>query len=154
MIKKGTKIKYSKDVRLKLEAAAAFDATWEEIAFYAGISKQTLYTWMKDDPKLKERLDALRLNPVLSARKTVVESLKDPVFAFKYLSKKKRDEFGDEAEIAAHATATAADGTSVDLTLRVKKYEDEPTGTSDNRGDAGTVPAPAPAKPKRPAKAS
>jgi hypothetical protein len=149
----GSHPKLTPAVRKKLEDAAALDATWEEIALYADISKPTLYDWMATVPGLKDRLNDLRNRPVLKARNTVIKALDDPHYAFRYLSKKKRAEFGDDEEVKASVTATAADGTSVDLTLRVRKYEDP--DTDDGRGaGAPAAPAKPAAKPRRPAKAS
>lgn len=82
----------------KLEEAFALDATVQEACFYAGISTVTYYDWVKQDPGLANRLDALRNKPVLKARKTVVDSLGNPDFAFKYLERKRKDEFSPRVE--------------------------------------------------------
>lgn len=83
----------------KLEEAFAMDATVEEACFYAGISRQAYYEWIKESPELGDRFEALRNNPVLKARKTVVESLNNPDYAFRYLERKKKDEFAVKTEI-------------------------------------------------------
>ena len=49
-------------VRKKMEEATALDATVEEVCFYAGISKDTYYKWIKKDKKLSDDLTALRNN--------------------------------------------------------------------------------------------
>jgi len=81
----------------KLEEAFALDCTVEEAAFYAGITKQTLYNWMKSFPDLKERFYELKNHPVILARTTVVAALqKSPMVALEYLRKKRKDEFGHD----------------------------------------------------------
>lgn len=77
----------------KLEEACALDCSIREICFYVGISIQTYYDWKAKYPKLFERLDALRMKPILKARKAVENSLSDPDKAFQYLGAKMKDEF-------------------------------------------------------------
>lgn len=92
-------VKLTPEVRAKLEEAAALDCTWEEMAFYAGISKSSLYNWLGCVEGLKERLDELKLNPFLRARKSVIEGLENnPEFSLKYLERKKKDEFSMRME--------------------------------------------------------
>jgi hypothetical protein len=83
----------------KLEEAFAIDATVEEACFYAGISRQTYYEWIKDDPKLADRMEAMRNRPVLKARKTVVDALTDPDHAKWYLERKSKKEFSSRTEL-------------------------------------------------------
>lgn len=79
----------------KLEEVFAIDGTVQEACFYADISKQTYYNWLEKRPELVDRFEALRERPVLKARQTVVKSLDDPEYAFKYLEKKRKNEFGN-----------------------------------------------------------
>jgi len=90
---------YNKEEKVNLlRQAFAMDTTIEEAVFFAGISKQTLYDWYKEEPGLKEKLDELRHSPVLKARQTVIEAIeKDKETAKWYLEKKKKDEFGKES---------------------------------------------------------
>ena len=84
----------------KLEEAFAIDASIEEACLYANITKQTYYNWVKKYPVLKERFDYLREKLPLKARKVVADRLGDSYHtAMDYLKRKKRDEFGDSAEI-------------------------------------------------------
>lgn|SRR3990167_2408716 len=87
------------EVRRKIEEATALDASIEEVAFYAGIHKDTYYQIIKKDKEFSDRLDALRNRPVLKARQTVVKSLDDPNQAFKYLEKKRKKEFGNTLDV-------------------------------------------------------
>lgn len=84
----------------KLEEIFALGGTDEESCFYAGISKQTLYNYQKEHPEFIDRKEALKETPILKARRTVVESLKDPNMAFKFLERKRRGEFGPTLELS------------------------------------------------------
>ncbi|MFA7133057.1 MAG: hypothetical protein WC108_07135 [Bacteroidales bacterium] len=95
----GRPSKMTKEVVKKLEEAFALDATVVEACFYANISRETFYNWMKADNKLCDRLEELRANPVLTARKTVVKSIEvDPDMAMKYLERKRKKEFSTRIE--------------------------------------------------------
>jgi hypothetical protein len=93
-------VKFTDEVSAKLEHAAAIDADWEDMAFYAEISKSTLYNWLASIDGLKERLDALKNKPILKARKVLVDNLdKGKVETAKwYLERKKKDEFSARTE--------------------------------------------------------
>lgn len=82
----------------KLEDAFAIDASIDEACYYANISHQTYYNWLKKKPELVERFERLRQKPVLTARQVVVKALAtDPEMALKYLERKKRKEFGNDS---------------------------------------------------------
>jgi len=83
----------------KLEEAFMMDCTVEEACLFADISKQTFYNWVNDNPKMKERFDALRHQPFLKARRTIMDSLESPQYAFEYMKRKKKDEFSERAEL-------------------------------------------------------
>lgn len=83
----------------KLEQAFSMGCSDPEASFYAGISTTTYYEWMKSDPKLAERLKALKNKPVLLARQKIVESIMEDVNTAKwYLERKRRDEFAIKIE--------------------------------------------------------
>jgi len=94
----GRPTKMTPEVIGKLEEIFALDGTVKEACFYAGINPDTYYTFVKDNPKYSERFDALREQPVLQARRTVVASLRNPDNAFRYLERKKKDEFSVRVE--------------------------------------------------------
>jgi len=83
----------------KLKEVFALDGTIEEACYYAGISRQTYYDWIKRNDKLIDEFNALRERPVLKARQTVVKSLNEPDYAFKYLERKKKNEFSLKQEV-------------------------------------------------------
>lgn len=83
----------------KLEEIFLLDGTVEEACYFAGISRQTLYNWFLQNPKMKERMDNMRSDPFLKARRTIVENLGNPQYAFEYMKRKKKDEFSERAEL-------------------------------------------------------
>lgn len=88
------------EVRRKIEEAAALDASVEEIAFYADISRDTYYEILKKDPKFSDRVKALRNRPVLLARQTINKKMGESYAnAVDYLKRKKRLEFGDNIDM-------------------------------------------------------
>lgn len=95
----GRPTKLTSEVVNKLEEIFALDGTVEEACFFAGISRQTYYQWIKENPELNDRFEELRQNPFLIARRTVVKSLDNPDYAFKYLERKKRKEFGATVDV-------------------------------------------------------
>lgn len=86
-------------MRRKIEEAAALDASMEEIAFYAGIHRSTLYEWVAQDKELSNRIQELREQPILKARRTIINALNDPNYSFKYLERKRRKEFGTNIDV-------------------------------------------------------
>ena len=82
----------------KLKEVFALDGTIAEACFYTGISRQTYYDWIKRNPKLIDKFNALREKPILKARMTVVKSLDHPDYAFKYLERKTK-EFNPKIDI-------------------------------------------------------
>ncbi|MEI7530220.1 MAG: hypothetical protein WCK76_14880, partial [Elusimicrobiota bacterium] len=63
--KRGRPCKMTDDVVRKLEEAASVDASIAEMCFHADIAKPTYYAWIKANPHLFARLEALRERPVL-----------------------------------------------------------------------------------------
>lgn len=85
-------------VLTKLEEAFALGCTDLEASLYANIAPATLYNYQDKNPGFLERKEQLKMNPVLKARRTVVEALADPVIAMKYLERKKKDEFSPRVD--------------------------------------------------------
>jgi len=81
----------------KLEEVFAMDGSVKEACFYADISTKTYYEWLKKNPELGNRFDALRQKPVLIARQTIFKDLKDDVTTAKwYVERKRRNEFAQK----------------------------------------------------------
>ena len=58
----------------------------------AGISRATLFRYCELNPEFQDRKENLKLNPVITAKSTVVEKLKGDVgVAFKYLQHRSED---------------------------------------------------------------
>lgn len=79
----------------KLEEAFALGCSDEEACIYAGICKQTLYNFQNKNQEFLDRKVLLKNTPILKARIVVNNSFeKNPHLAFKYLERRKGDEFG------------------------------------------------------------
>lgn len=84
----------------KLREAFLMGCTDVEACLFADISPATLYNYQVANPEYLEQKQAWKENPILTARKTVVEALpEDKELAFKFLERKRRDEFGPKQEI-------------------------------------------------------
>ena len=91
----------TRDVLNKLEEVFALGGTDQEACFYANISHQALYNYQAKCPEFVERKEALKIAPNLKARRTIVDSLDKPQFAFEFAKKKLRKEFGDSIDITS-----------------------------------------------------
>lgn len=118
-------VKLNDETVKKIEEALAMDCSIEEVCLYANITRPTYYNWINSFPELKERFNILRAKPFLKARKTVIDSLSNPQYAFEYLKRKKKDEFSDRQEL------TGKDGG--ELKINIIDYGDY------GKGDNNTV---------------
>lgn len=98
MADKGRPTVITQEVLRKLEEAFSLGCTDLEACLYANISKSTLYDYQKANPDFLERKEKLKEAPILLARKTVIDSLKNPLTAQWYLERKKKDEFATRVE--------------------------------------------------------
>lgn len=102
---RGRKTVFTKEVIGKIEEAAALDASVEEMAMYAGINKETLYKKLQTDEVFFQRIEELRLRPILAIRQTVVAHAKlNYNNGIDYLARKRKKEFSLRTE------HTGADG--------------------------------------------
>jgi len=83
----------------RLEHCFSLDSTVAEACYFCNISKETFYNWMKKTPNLKEHLDRLRERPILLARKSMLNGMKNPEFALKYAKNKRNKEFSEKTEV-------------------------------------------------------
>lgn len=104
MAEVGRPTKLTPEVVTKLEEVFALDGTVEEACFYAGISRNAYYEWIKAKPELNDRFEELRQRPFLKARQTIVKNLDQPEHAKWYMERKKKLEFAGRSEL------TGADG--------------------------------------------
>lgn len=97
----GRPTKLTPETVTKLEEVFALDGTVEEACFYAEISRNAYYEWIKANPALNDRFEALRQRPFLKARQTIVKALDNPHDAQWYLTRKKRKEFGENVDVTS-----------------------------------------------------
>lgn len=91
----------------KLEEAFSLGCSDVEACFYADISKQTLYTYQEQNQEFIDRKEALKKNPVLLARQSVIKGMAtDPLLALKYLERKERREFSLRSETETNGDST------------------------------------------------
>ena len=84
----------------KLRTAFSYGCTDEEACVLAGISHQTLYSFMQSNPDFIEERDALKLKPILAARQMIVKNIpNDLAHARWYATKKMTKEFGDKLNV-------------------------------------------------------
>lgn len=116
--------KNEKDVIRKLENVWGLGGTDAEAAFYADISKAALSEYLTKHPDISERKEALKNNPILLARKSVIDGIKiDPDLALKYLERKCKDEFSTKVITDNKNTNTNTD-TEVSLILKKLNIND------------------------------
>ena len=98
---KGSNTKLTPDNRVKLEQAAAIDASVEEMAYYCDVSRQTIYNWLENNKELFDKIERLRNKPILTARQRVIKDLNTPEGARWFLSKNRRarEDFGEHATV-------------------------------------------------------
>jgi predicted DNA-binding protein YlxM (UPF0122 family) len=98
--KGGRELLLTDELRVKIEEVAALDGTVEEMAYYCDVSRQTIYNWFKLEPDLFDKVERLRLRPILLARQTINKEMKKSYSnAIDYLKRKKRLEFGDNIDV-------------------------------------------------------
>lgn len=88
------------DTLNKLEEVFALGGSDLEACFYAGISRQTLYNYQHDHPEFVERKEELKEQPILKARRSVLNGIQDdPELALRFLERRKKAEFSLRTEI-------------------------------------------------------
>lgn len=102
----------------KLKEAFSYDCSVVEICRYVGISRQTFYNWKEKNPELFDSLEEMRAEPLLRARKTVVEALgTNTDAAFKYLERKSK-EFIPQLKTEQHIVETKERDLSLEEMLK------------------------------------
>ena len=92
--------KLTPDTIRKLEEAASFRLNVTESCAHANISRDTYYEWMKKVPGLSDRLDDLRTNPTIRAKRRIVSQIdNDTNTAFRYLEKESPEEYGEKVKL-------------------------------------------------------
>jgi hypothetical protein len=102
----GKYTKFTESTIKLLEEAFAMDCPIVEAVLHANISVQTYYNWIKDNPNLEKRFEELRNRPYLIARQTINKAIKEnPQYAFEYMKRKKKKEFGDNVDVTTQGEA-------------------------------------------------
>jgi hypothetical protein len=110
----------TEEVVRKLTEASKLDVSVEEACLYAGISKDTYYRKLKEDDEFSDEMERARMYATMTARLCVVRAIAtDPHLAFRYLERKRREEFSScyhpEPEVPAINLGAEA-------TARLQKY--------------------------------
>lgn len=92
----------------KLDYAFSIGCNDTEAISFAGISKSAFYNYLDKHADYKERKEALKLKPILKAKKAnndLIES-GDPVHIRWYLERKKAEEFSTKAEVSVDTSGS------------------------------------------------
>lgn len=89
------------EVIAKLESAFSKGHTVLEACLIADISKDAYYNYCKDNPELKERVELLREQPAMHARRNLADSIESGDLGNSrwYLERKNKAEFSTSADI-------------------------------------------------------
>lgn len=89
------------EVVSKLESAFSWGCTDTEACIHAGISRETLYEYIRNNPKFADRKEQLKETPNLRARQVLNIALqqKDKQAAQWWLERKKKEEFSTRSEL-------------------------------------------------------
>jgi len=97
---KQKKPKFTEETVRKLEEVFSIDWSIWEACYYADISRDTYYEWIKNNPTLKEKFDRLRRKPILKARHEIIKGINNNAeFALKYMKNKRNKEFNERSEL-------------------------------------------------------
>lgn len=128
--KRGRPTTVTPEKLLKLEDAFKMGCSATEAYIHADIPRSTYYDYIKANPDFSDKIDDWREHPILEARKKVMMGIKeDHNLAFKYLSKKRSEEFKDGVQL----TAKVEMADPKDIVDKLKKYDaDKEAGGSDS----------------------
>lgn len=107
-----------------LKQAFKYGASDREACAFAEIAPSTLYDYQKANPEYAEQKATWKEEPIIKARKSVVEGLVDnPDLALRFLERKKKNEFSLRSEL------TGKDGEALPQLL-VKFIGDDNNGNT------------------------
>jgi hypothetical protein len=115
----------TEEVIRKLERVFSYGASDREASLYAGITPATLYKYCNEHPEFSERKELLKDKPILRAREIVITGMEeDPSLAFKYLERKRKEEFAVRTELTGkEGDAIQHDVLGEEAKKRLKKYK-------------------------------
>ena len=94
---------FDDDIVQRLYDAALIGCNMSECALYANVSRSALYIFLGKNPSVKDKLELLRNDTALQARRTVRQSIiddHDPITAKWYLERKVKDEFTARSDVS------------------------------------------------------
>ena len=92
----------------KLEMGFSKGLNKTECCRFAGISRDTLYEFLKTNPKFSDRIEELQSHPSMKAKINIADRIEkgDIDLSQWYLERKCRDEFSLKQEVSASVNAT------------------------------------------------
>jgi predicted DNA-binding protein YlxM (UPF0122 family) len=84
-----------------LKFAFSIGCNITEACVFAEVSRDAFYDALKKDPDFSDKIEKLKLNPVIKAKQTVFKDLENPQTARWLLERKASDEFGTKQTINA-----------------------------------------------------
>lgn len=113
----GRPTKMTDETLRKLEEAFALGCSDLEASLYADIAPSTLYAYQETRPEFLERKTQLKERPILQARNSVIQHMKqDGNLALKFLERKNKAEFALRQEV------TGKDGEQLEGLVIIKDY--------------------------------
>ena len=116
----------------KLESSFALGTTVEQACLYAGIDPGTYYSYLKKNPEYINRIDALRQNVSMHARRNVGEAITGGSVqdSWKYLERRDKD-FTEKTESQVTVKdETTSDEYDVDQTSNILELVKNGTATA------------------------
>lgn len=95
----GRPTKVTDEVIKLLRQAYMVGATNAEACSYAEIGERTLYDYITANPEFSQKIEEWKLSPVLKAKTTIVDNLKDVKNAQWYLERRAKKEYGANVDI-------------------------------------------------------
>lgn len=117
-----------KDVLAKLEQAALIDAPIEEMCFYADISPDAYYRYIKKNPKFRDRIQMLRERLTLKSRQNIAGSIEagDIGLSKWMLERRKPIDFAETLKLEHGGQINnIPDAMNPELTALQKEYHDK-----------------------------
>lgn len=93
--------KFTDETKELLRQAYMFGATNAEAAAYAEISERVLYDYFTEYPEFLQKTEEWKLNPLLKAKKTIVDNLTDTKNAQWYLERRAKKDYGANVDITS-----------------------------------------------------
>jgi len=118
--------KMTDEVIAKLRQAFLYGSNDKEAYHYAEISHETFYNYIEKHPEFREQITSWQDEPILKARKKVVDNIdKDTNTAKWYLERKRKSEFAQRQEL------TGDEGAAINVIIE-DTYAKQPKFRTDN----------------------